>query len=115
MLSKLSASEIIESIYSEYGCAMSFERVVRMRHMTFSYGSVIICEEVTRQRNVLHKPYRSEVIQDICSECSFAISFERVARMRRITSGRSLDRGICSLSRPHQKSLEVYALSTVVQ
>ena len=94
---------------------MSFERVVKMTHMTVSYGSVIISEEVTRQRNVLHKPYRSEAIRDICSETGFAISFERVARMRRITSGRSLDRGMCSLSRPHQKSLKVYALSTVVQ
>ena len=50
MPSKLSSSEIIESICSEYGFAMMLERVARMRHMTCSFGLVMISEKVARQK-----------------------------------------------------------------
>lgn len=86
-----------------------------MRHVTSRYKCAMIFEDVIGQRNMLHKLYSSEVIESICSDYGFAINFEGVAGMRRITSSKSLDTEMCSLSSPLQRSLKLSALSMAVQ
>ena len=70
MLSRLSQvlqlrKEVIESMYSEYGFAMGFEGVTRLRHMTSRYGVVMIFEEAARKRAVLHNLSSSEFLERI--------------------------------------------------
>ena len=81
----------LENLWSTVLCVATFSMITknsisRLGHMTFSYGFVVIIEEVATKRAVLHKFFSSEVIESICSEYDFAMMLERVARITHMTS-----------------------------